>query len=79
MMACNCEGGLKTLTVVVTGMTCNHCKKAVEEAVSGVDGISKASVELDKGLLTVTYDPAKVDFTKVQDAVVKAGYEARQG
>ena len=43
-----------------------------------MDGISKASVELDKGLLTVTYDPAKVDFTKVQDAVVKAGYEARQ-
>ena len=78
-MACHCEAGWKTLAVVVSGMTCNHCKKAVEDAVSGVDGISKASVDLDKGLLTVTYDTGKVDFTKVQDAVVKAGYEAREG
>jgi copper chaperone len=78
-MACNREGGLQTLAVVVSGMTCNHCKKAVEDAVSGVDGISRASVDLDKGLLTVTYDPGRADFTKVQDAVVKAGYEAREG
>ena len=78
-MACNCDGNLRTLAIVVSGMTCNHCKKAVEDAVSVLDGISKASVELDKGLLTIMYDPGKVDFTKVQNAVVKVGYEAREG
>ncbi len=78
-MACNSGKGLKTLAVVVSGMTCDHCKKAVEDAVSGVDGIGSASVDLDKGLLTVAYDPEQVDFTKVQDAVVRAGYGARQG
>ena len=79
MMACNSDEGLKTLAVVVSGMSCDHCKRAVEEAVSGVDGVSKANVVLDKGLLKVTYDPLKVDFAKVQDAVVRAGYDARQG
>jgi copper chaperone len=78
-MVGNYEGDWQTMAVVVSGMTCSHCKKAVEEAVFGVDGISKASVDLDKGLLTVTYDPSKVNFTKVQDAVVRAGYEAREG
>jgi copper chaperone CopZ len=78
-MACKSGEGLKTLVVVVSGMTCKHCKKAVEDAVSGVDGISSASVDLDQGLLTVKYDPELVDFTKVQDAVVGIGYGAEQG
>jgi copper chaperone len=78
-MVCNNETGLKTLEVVVSGMTCDHCKKAVEDAVLRVDGISSASVDLGKGLLTVAYDLGRVDFSKVQDAVVRAGYGARQG
>jgi len=78
-MACKSGGDLKTLAVVVSGMTCNHCKKAVEDVVSGMDGISSASVDLNKGLLMVVYDPELVDFTKIQDAVVRAGYGARQG
>jgi copper chaperone len=77
-MTCKSGGDWKTLAVVVSGMTCNHCKKAVEDAVSGVDGISSASVDLNKGLLKVVYDPEQVDFTKVQDAVVRAGYGASQ-
>ncbi len=75
-MTCIGTAGLKTLNAVVTGMSCTHCKKAVEETVSRVEGVRQASVELDKGLLTDAYDPEKVDFAKVQDAVVKAGYEA---
>ena len=78
-MTCKSGDGLKTLAVVVSGMTCDHCKKAVEDAVFGVDGIGSASVDLDKGLLTVVYDPEQVDFTKVQDAVVRIGYGAKRG
>jgi copper chaperone len=78
-MGCNCDQeGQKTLAVVVGGMTCDHCKKAVEDAVSAVDGVSNASVDLNKELLLVTYDPGRVDFTKVQDAVIEAGYETRE-
>lgn len=77
-MACNGAEDLKTLALVISGMSCDHCKKTVEEAVSRVEGISQAKVELDKGLLTVTYDPQKVDFAKVQDTVVRAGYGTRQ-
>ena len=77
-MTCKGDRDLKTLTVVVSGMTCDHCKKAVEDAVSGVEGISSASVDLNKGLLKVVYDPERVDFTKVQDAVVRVGYGASQ-
>ncbi len=78
-MNCNADGGLKTLAVVVSGMSCSHCQRAVEEAVSAVDGITHASAALETGMLTVVYDPRKVDFAKVQDAVVRSGYEARQG
>ncbi|MDH7576433.1 MAG: cation transporter [Bacillota bacterium] len=79
MSDCNCgqNKSLKQLTVVVTGMSCGHCKKAVEDAVKKLAGVRDASVDLERGLLTVTFDPQKVRLAEIQDAVVGAGYEAQ--
>jgi copper chaperone len=77
-MACESAGGSKALAEVVSGMACNHRKNTVEDAVFGVNGISRASVDLEKSLLTVVCDPEQVDSTKAQDLVARAGYGARQ-
>lgn len=39
---------MKTESFKITGMTCAACAKAVEKAVSKLDGISKASVNFAK-------------------------------
>lgn len=39
--------------LAIQGMTCGHCKKAVEEALASVDGVTKVEVDLDAGRASV--------------------------
>ncbi|MFQ4149566.1 heavy-metal-associated domain-containing protein [Arthrobacter sp. LAPM80] len=56
------------------GLTCGHCVKTVETAVSAAAGVASASVDLVTGgisTLTITGDPKQ---TSVLTAVKNAGY-----
>jgi len=57
----------------VTGMTCGHCKTAVEEALKEVSGVSDVSVDLEHGLAEVQ---GELNLQDLIDAVVEEGYEA---
>ena len=56
----------------VSGMTCDHCARSVEEEVGEVAGVRSVDVELASARLTVVGD----DFSDVavRDAVAEAGY-----
>ena len=56
----------------VTGMTCEHCVRAVREEVSAVDGVEEVEVELASGRLEVR--GAAVADADVRAAVEEAGY-----
>lgn len=58
----------------VTGMTCEHCVRAVTEEVGAVDGVSSVEVSLEAGTVTVTSD-RPLDRGAVVAAVEEAGYE----
>ena len=61
-------------TYSVTGMTCDHCVRAVETEVGSVAGVTSVSVDLGAGRVTVTSaDP--VDPAAVRAAVEEAGFE----
>ncbi|MEN6325244.1 MAG: cation transporter [Syntrophomonas sp.] len=49
----------------VEGMTCNHCKMAVEKALKGVAGVTGAEVDLAK-------KEAVVDGAADKSAMIKA-------
>jgi copper chaperone len=61
--------------IKVTGMTCNHCVKAVTNALNAVEGVQKVGVNLQKGEATVE-GTAKPDA--LIRAVVEEGYQAEQ-
>ncbi|MBN2659460.1 MAG: heavy metal translocating P-type ATPase [Spirochaetales bacterium] len=64
------------VTIMVNGMSCNHCKMAVEKAAGAVEGISSALVNLDTGELTVSMDGEDQSLVEdVRSAVREAGYE----
>ena len=46
----------KTIELEITGMTCDHCVKAVTNALKDVTGVSDAVVSLEKKQATVTAD-----------------------
>ncbi len=63
-----------THTYTVTGMTCDHCVRAVEAEVGKVPGVASVSVNLESGRVTV-FSETRVDPAAVRAAVEEAGYE----
>lgn len=61
-------------TYRVSGMTCDHCARAVADEVGRVPGVGHVDVALEAGLVTVTAD-GPVDGAAVAAAVAEAGYE----
>ncbi len=62
-------------TIQVEGMSCEHCKNAVETALKDLDGVSQAEVNLEQGQVNVDYDDSKVDFEDMRDAIEDQGYD----
>jgi copper chaperone len=62
------------LTLVVEGMSCDHCRVAITDEVSRVSGVD--SVEVDLEAKRVRVGGTDVDESAVIDAVDEAGYDA---
>jgi copper chaperone len=65
-----------TTTLLVDGMTCDHCVASIRKAVGGVDGVTDVAVDLPSGQVTVTADTAP-DPQALRAAVEDAGYDLR--
>lgn len=63
-----------TTTYKVTGMTCDHCVRAVTNEVSKLDGVQAVQVDLATGAVAVTSEEP-LDDAAVRAAVDEAGYE----
>jgi copper chaperone CopZ len=64
------------VTLKVAGMTCGHCQKRVETALSQVPGVFAAVVDLHHGLAEVDYDDDTATIEELTAAVTQAGYAA---
>ena len=60
----------------ITGMTCSACSAHVEKAVSGLEGVDKASVNLLTETMEVSYREDALSSGEIVAAVEKAGYGA---
>lgn len=60
----------------VEGLKCSGCAKAVENAVSTVEGVEKASVDFEAKRLTVEFLQDKAEVQRIIESVSKAGYQA---
>jgi copper chaperone len=60
-------------TLVISGMSCQHCVRAVSDALRGVAGVDGVEVDLETGRARVD---GQADIDALIDAVVAAGYGA---
>src|SRR5688500_2160031 len=58
----------------IGGMTCASCVRRVERALSKVEGVQSAGVNLATERATVQYDPTLVSPSDLRSAVEGAGY-----
>ena len=60
-------------TLNITGMTCGHCKKAVEEALTKVQGVESVNVNLEQASASIQ---GSADLSALISAVKAEGYSA---
>ncbi|HEY7010489.1 MAG TPA: heavy metal translocating P-type ATPase [Jatrophihabitantaceae bacterium] len=65
-----------TCTLEIGGMTCASCVRRVEKALSRIDGVERAEVNLATEAATVDFDPQSVGLEEITAAVARAGYTA---
>lgn len=70
------NAGGASVSLHVEGMTCASCKVAVRTALTKLDGVKDAIVDVAKKSATVDYDPTKVTPQQLVDAVNRLGYRA---
>jgi Cu+-exporting ATPase len=64
-----------TLNMVIRGMTCGNCARTVERKLSGIPGVTQATVDLKGSSAQVSYDADRVKPDALAQAVRQLGYE----
>jgi copper ion binding protein len=64
-------------TLNVEGMSCAHCKAAVEEELGKLPGVGYSNADPEKGTVEVRYDEGKTTNADLEGAVEEAGYSVR--
>lgn len=70
---------MHTITITVSGMTCEHCERAVKEELSALEGVRSVDVDLVAGgdsTVRIASD-AELSAVAIEAAVDEAGYEVR--
>ncbi len=65
---------VETVTFFVAG-NCGMCKTRIEEAATTVDGVTSASWDQEKEMLTTTFDTEKTNRKMIEEAIAKVGHD----
>ncbi|AQS59119.1 cation transporter [Desulforamulus ferrireducens] len=63
----------ETITLKVEGMSCNHCKMAVEKAVQKLAGVQSVEATPSENLVKITTDGSS-DLAAIKEAITEEGY-----
>jgi copper chaperone len=69
---------VETKILKVEGMSCDHCVKAVTDAVSALGGVESVNVSLAGHTAEVRYDPAKVSLDAIKAAIAGEDFEVSE-
>jgi len=64
----------KTVTLNVSGMTCETCPITVRKALQKVPGVSKIEIRYEKKQVLVTFDDAKTNMDALVRATANVGF-----
>ncbi|KAB1436567.1 copper chaperone CopZ [Candidatus Galacturonibacter soehngenii] len=59
----------------VEGMSCEHCVKAIKNAVGALSGVADVSVDLGAKTVAVEYDSSKSTLEQIKLEIEDQGYD----
>ncbi len=66
----------ESISIIVTGMKCDHCKNKVIESLMALDNITKVKVNLKTGEVICFYQN-NIDTNKVKETITNLGYTVK--
>jgi mercuric ion binding protein len=57
---------------------CGMCKKTIEKAANGVEGVASANWDVDKKKIDVSFDDTKTDAMAIHKAIAASGYDTEK-
>ena len=57
---------------------CGMCKKTIEKAANGIDGVAKATWDVDKKKIDVSFDDSKTNEMAIHKAIAVSGYDTEK-
>jgi Cu+-exporting ATPase len=67
---------MKKIILAIDGMTCSACANGLEKYLNKQDGVISAVVNLVMSNASIQYDEKKVNQTKIEEFVKKAGFKS---
>lgn len=66
---------MEQVVLNVEGMSCKHCKMAVEKSLQSLSGVTQAEVDLATNIVKISYEMGKLTLEDFEKAITDAGYE----
>ena len=65
---------METKTIMVEGMSCQHCVNTIKKAVGELKGVGKVEVDLQAKKVTVELDSTTITLETVKATIEDQGY-----
>ncbi len=65
---------MKTSTLNVEGMSCDHCVTAIKKTVGAIQGVEDVDINLKEGTVSVQHGDG-VNVEQLKEAIQGAGYD----
>ena len=62
-------------TIIVEGMTCQHCVQTITEALNNITGLNTVNVDLVKKEVSVKFNENETKLKKISDKIIEVGFE----
>ena len=66
---------MEQTTLKIEGMTCDHCKAAVNNALKELEGVAEVDVNVKEGTAKVSYESSRVSVSEMNEVVEEQGYD----
>lgn len=57
---------------------CGMCKKTIESALKGVDGIKNATWNVETKMMEVTFDAHEITLLEIKEKIAEVGYDTEE-
>lgn len=65
---------MKTVVLDVPDISCDHCERAITEALSPVDGVRSVAVDIPAKQVRVEYEDGAVDVDRMKEILQEEDY-----